>query len=307
MSSRIRDPWSVLVGCALLLGTACQDGPDEHGPRSVSTLSSGLGARVDQRIVDRAALDSRMIDVLATYSQPPDAKHLQRIESLGGTVIQRWDRGVWTVLAVLPPRAAIELAKNDGDLVAVELDGGGSGSIMNAMVQLGTRGIAAGSVGGIALTGQDQTIAIMDSGIDPTHADLAGRIVGWQDFSGPDGNSPGAYDAPIDPWGHGTGVASIAGSSGAGAPGDTFSITGSRRFRADEGQADIISFPARAWVWPRRSSTNPRWSSSMSPPAASIRTSSWRSATSSRRSARRRRSSSPPTSSRRSPRSATAS
>lgn len=52
------------------------------------------------------------------------------------------------------------------------------------------------------------TIAVMDSGLDDSHPDLAGRIVYWKDYA--EGG-----ETPSDPYGHGTAVASVAAGSGA--------------------------------------------------------------------------------------------
>ncbi|MEM3536641.1 MAG: S8 family peptidase, partial [Candidatus Bathyarchaeia archaeon] len=60
--------------------------------------------------------------------------------------------------------------------------------------------------------GENQTIAILDTGIWPEHPDFQGKIVGWADFVNmqPD---------PYDDNGHGTMVASIAAGTGTGANG----------------------------------------------------------------------------------------
>jgi serine protease AprX len=57
----------------------------------------------------------------------------------------------------------------------------------------------------------DATIAIIDSGIDPNHVDLKGKIIGWKDFVN-------NRSTPYDDFGHGTHVAGIAAGTGKGNP-----------------------------------------------------------------------------------------
>jgi subtilisin family serine protease len=60
--------------------------------------------------------------------------------------------------------------------------------------------------------GTGQTVAVVDTGIDATHTDLAGQVVAAQDFV------PAPYagsDSPTDRYGHGTHVASIIAGTGA--------------------------------------------------------------------------------------------
>jgi len=65
------------------------------------------------------------------------------------------------------------------------------------------------------LTGEGQTVAIIDTGIAYTHTALAGRVVGGYDFAERDADP---YDD--GPWGaHGTHVAGIVASGDAAAPG----------------------------------------------------------------------------------------
>ncbi|WP_329222937.1 S8 family serine peptidase [Streptomyces sp. NBC_01485] len=71
--------------------------------------------------------------------------------------------------------------------------------------------IGAPSAWAAGYTGQGVRTAVLDTGIDSSHPDLAGRVVGERNFSG-------AADA-VDHFGHGTHVASIITGSGAASDG----------------------------------------------------------------------------------------
>ncbi|WP_246273576.1 S8 family peptidase [Phytohabitans houttuyneae] len=66
-------------------------------------------------------------------------------------------------------------------------------------------------------TGVGAKIAILDTGVDPTHPDLAGRVTEKVDFTVEGGDA-------IDRHGHGTHVAAVAAGSGAGARGERSGI-----------------------------------------------------------------------------------
>lgn len=86
--------------------------------------------------------------------------------------------------------------------------------------------IGAPRVWSSGFTGRGVRIAILDTGIDAEHPDLAGRIVSYRDFIQPE-----ASDTPRDPNGHGTHVAGIAAGSGAASDG---------RYRGVAPEADLV-------------------------------------------------------------------
>ncbi len=258
-----------LVGAALLFSCAADKVAD---PPSPTSGHHGRAGQVSSPAIARARRDTPAVDprldpalaqglkesprtpvrVLLTYAAPPTEKEAEALTALGAQVLRRWDRCAFVILARLSPEQAAEILARDADVVAAELDQGGSGSMMNAMRHMGTRAVTGGAVGGLTLSGQGQVIAVMDSGVDDTHPDLAGRVVGWMDFAGPDGASPGTYLSPIDRFGHGTGVSSVAVGGGLGSTVEGYAMTASQRFPQNEGSGDTISFPIRAVERPAR-------------------------------------------------------
>jgi serine protease AprX len=117
------------------------------------------------------------------------------IPAFSGTVVA----GQVTALARIP------------GVTRVELDG-----VSRALDAAGDRdyGVAAARAAGIAtdgtLDGDGVGICIIDTGIDPDHEQLAGRVVGWKDWVN---NRATAYDDH----GHGTHVAGIAAGDATGA------------------------------------------------------------------------------------------
>ena len=101
-------------------------------------------------------------------------------------------------LSRMPSVRRVEL---DGTARATDAAGEEEYGVTAARADYGT---AAG-----ALDGGEVGICLVDTGIDPGHEQLAGRVVGWRDWVN------GQPD-PYDDNGHGTHVASLAAGSGAG-------------------------------------------------------------------------------------------
>ncbi len=147
------------------------------------------------------------------------------------------------------PGATVTAALDSIDAVAVEQDKDAAGQFWSTFAQgAGARG-AGGAISHVWLdgtvrasldesvpqigapqawedgyAGAGAVIAVLDTGIDATHPDLAGQVVAERNFS--------SSDDTLDRFGHGTHVASIAAGTGAASDG---------RFRGVASEAKLIS------------------------------------------------------------------
>ncbi|RZQ63919.1 S8 family peptidase [Amycolatopsis suaedae] len=158
------------------------------------------GGRVDPRLFDVTTLLDYGYDDAHRDTLPLIVTHPGGAAALGGVVtralpgvggaavLARKDRPLWATLTA----AGAE---------RIWLDG-----IRRATLDRSTAQIGAPAAWQAGYTGKGVRIAVLDSGVDQTHPDLAGREVAERNFT----------DAPdsVDRHGHGTHVASIAAGSG---------------------------------------------------------------------------------------------
>ncbi|GAA3563469.1 S8 family serine peptidase [Nonomuraea rosea] len=186
-------------------------------PDDVATL---VPERLDSALFNVTALAGQTrgaaIPLIFTYdgnttkAAIPAVKQLRTLESIGGAGV--------TVNAADAPAFGAELAKlattapqarAAGPLAGVSkiwLDRKVKPVLQESVPQIGApEAWAAG------YDGAGTTVAVLDTGVDGTHPDLAGKVAGQRDFTG--------ENATGDPHGHGTHVASTiagAGSEGGG-------------------------------------------------------------------------------------------
>jgi subtilisin family serine protease len=109
---------------------------------------------------------------------------------------------VWKAVRGKPGRRSLA-----GGISRLTLDGQVRATLDQSVPQIGAP--AAWQAGH---TGQGATVAVLDTGIDTTHPDLADAVAGSKDFSG-------SYTGATDLFGHGTHVASVITGSGAASGG----------------------------------------------------------------------------------------
>ncbi|ALG09372.1 S8 family peptidase [Kibdelosporangium phytohabitans] len=216
--SRDKSGWSVIPSDALAL------------------IHSGV---LDKRLfrVDRLLADgfdeSRPTLPLIIEREPqraavalPAITPVRELSSIGATaVVEHKDKAgeFWSTVA--GPRAASTGVRR------IWLDGKVRASLEQSVPQIGAP--AAWRNG---FTGKDVKVAVLDTGVDATHPDLAGKVAGAKDFSG--------GSDPADRHGHGTHVASTILGSGAASGGKYKGVAPDARLLAakvlgDDGSGDL--------------------------------------------------------------------
>jgi subtilisin family serine protease len=109
---------------------------------------------------------------------------------------------VWQSLALRPGAATLAAAAPAGEIRTIWLD-----RVLHPTLDHSVPQIGAPAAWAAGYTGKDVVVAVLDSGIDDTHADFAGKIVDARNFTNEDGT--------VDRTGHGTHVASTIAGTGA--------------------------------------------------------------------------------------------
>jgi hypothetical protein len=184
---------------------ACSDDPD----RSAQNATSSAPARARAWRPDELAHGNRFLVLL-------DRPASTGFELPGARITRRFARV--PAVAVTAERAGMLQMYADPRVRAIEPDEGGSGLLLQAEPLIGLDMVKTAGFRGTGLH-----VAVIDSGVDGTHPDLAGRVVDEACFCGsnccPDGSSMqlGAGSA-MDDNGHGTHVAGTIASQGSSSP-----------------------------------------------------------------------------------------
>ncbi|HEX5523340.1 MAG TPA: S8 family serine peptidase [Pedococcus sp.] len=184
--------------------------PHASGSHGSGPRAAGKGDRDGDKLTDdlEAALAGRTpsdrVRVIVQGATPADARRAEPsltvdhtytlVRAFSGSVAA----GRVAALAALSRVTRVEL---DGVATAADIAGEEGYGVTAAR--------AAYSGGDGTLDGNGVGICVIDTGIDPNHEQLGGRVVGWRDWVN-------GRTAPYDDHGHGTHVSSIAAGDGTG-------------------------------------------------------------------------------------------
>ncbi len=180
-------------------------------------------ARVDKnrdRIHDDLAikmleyLPDEFIEVIVSFERQPTTDEFASIKAIGGAILQVYS--IIPACCVRIPRKVIPELSNIRSVCIVE----GLATCRPLLIDSTRQARERPFVWDRGYQGDPNTaIAILDTGIDATHPDLAGKVIYWYDFS------TDSCETPIDIIEHGTHCASIATGTGAHSDGEYFQET----------------------------------------------------------------------------------
>lgn len=208
---------------------------DDVVDETIARLRTRLArANAIERASIQAELDTK-VPVDAVFEQPVTDAELERFRARGGELVETLENVSHGFVGLLPQREFEALAEDLGPSLVLLGTDSDVALHLDEATRLGrVRPVwrsFAGRTAGFAGE-SDTTIAIVDTGVDMTHSDLAERMVAYFDTTG-DRGSEGT-----DPNGHGTHVAGIALGSG-----EAFGLGGGTLRYTDSGNLSDVTSP----------------------------------------------------------------
>jgi len=176
------------------------------------TILALLGTLAAGSVASASAAPVERTDVLIGFAHTPGNAEQALVRAFGGEIKQSY-RLVPAIAASVPVQALNGL-RNNPLVTVVEPDGQVQAIDTELDNTWGVKRINAGDVQTNGNTGAGVKVAVIDSGVDYTHPELAGAYAGGWDFVNNDAN-------PMDDNGHGTHVAGtiVAAKDGSGVVG----------------------------------------------------------------------------------------
>jgi subtilisin len=164
-------------------------------PRTAASLAAAWCLTLLSAVSVVVAGPPEKLDVLIQFHHPPGPNEHALVRGLGGNLKHSYEI-VPAVAASIPPKAVAALLKNP-NVSVVELDAKVQSTDAELDSVWGVRRVNAEFAHLMGQTGAGVKVAVIDSGIDYTHPDLAPLYAGGYDFVNGDSD-------PLDDKGHGT-------------------------------------------------------------------------------------------------------
>ena len=193
---------ALVLACALLTGVVgVARAADSGGEGTTVDTVDSVAAKMDLAVRARAHAPGRQTHsrvILRTVDGRPASQLIQSVHGIAGRYFP-WLGGQ---VAIVPNAALDDLASRP-EIAAVSLDRPVRGTMDRTTTATGARWVAEH----LGVTGSGIGVATVDSGVNPWHEDLDGRVVHFADFVN-------AQRFAYDDYGHGTHVAGIIAGSG---------------------------------------------------------------------------------------------
>lgn len=198
------------------------------GPLAVLLVSGGLAvaASGDEKISGDLRNSARLdaVDVIVQFRRLPQSADIAGVVAKGAS-LKRTFRHVPAAVFRVPSQALAGIASNP-QITYISPD-----RVVAGKLEFAAPAIGADLAFSSGWTGSGIGIAVLDSGINPEHPDVKGRIVRSENFV-PNETTTN------DPYGHGTHVAVAAAGNATASTGNSYSIT----FRGIAPRAHIANF-----------------------------------------------------------------
>ena len=193
----------LVLACALLTGgvgvaRAAEGGAEGARIDAVDSVAAKMDLAVRARSRARPGRQTHSRVILRTVDGRPASQLIQSVDGIAGRYFP-WLGGQ---VAIVPNEALDDLASRP-EIAAVSLDRPVRGTMDRTTTAIGARWVAEH----LGVTGSGIGVAMVDSGVNPWHEDLDGRVVHFADFVN-------AQRFAYDDYGHGTHVAGIIAASG---------------------------------------------------------------------------------------------
>ena len=177
-------------------------------------------------VIEKARAADEEVQVIVRFHSPDSQRNIGRLTSGTGAIKVNHEFSLIPATALSLEAATLDELSDSDDVTEIWLD-----EVVQILLDVSTPHIRAPQVWEqMRNDGEGVTICVVDTGIDATHPDFAGRVGLTADFSG--------KGSAVDGNGHGTHVASIAAGTGAAGGGKYAGVAPGATIMAAKALAD---------------------------------------------------------------------